>query len=993
MIGDQRPDFWLEALDGFCLNNRRMKFLRMLLVLMMFSQLQGGVPEALAYQTIPSPYHEVTGPIVGASVYEGQLHFTDRLLVVYEPQILDWQGNVQSWGYLEVFDRLTFVKLGEIHPNKTSANKRWGTSLAVEGDYLAVGCSGTDKTPGVDVFSLKTFRRLYHLNSPGSSTIGYGGALDMVGKRLLVHWMGGVSIHDLPTGKLLGTVPLSVSCIENSRSLRFVMYSDAADESGHSEPCQIVDLRRPTESLRIRDLPFLDPNRSSLDVKRAGKHLCLIEHKNGSASIHGYDLVDRKRLFTVNTKDVSGNSVTVWKDRLFISDAFSNDGVIVRDLNTGKVTGNIALGTESKDQWFGYRIACVRDKLFVSSDRAWYAYDPSTLKLLFRADDQGWDLSLAEPVPVKGTDLIGFVFNLNNYSGFLINSYYYNPQVMLLDVRRRRFTHRLNLEDAIIIGGFNPPLNFGRSLYAAGPASVAVERPGFGGDYKVYSLSPSAGGIHQARIASVSYDSTLGYGFEVRRVGSTDPMESVAIGSGKTVVLDVPYAEFVSGADYELVRNQRFRVKDDYDVPWEDLKTLLGGNAEDVAIHGELAVVSVPEHDSPKTAAGAVFVLNLAKKKIVRMIKEPNAGINHRFGSSIDLDGERLAVGSTTGVYVYNIETGTLLASFPAAVTVALSGNILIRGYNEGTYANGSWTYNGKATAYDLTTGKSLYTVPTGYMSRFSYDTTRIALGATRMLLGLNVHDLATGVFQFKLSSPNPQTDDNFSSSIAVDGDVAAVGASGQGAAYLFDLTTGQSFRTCQIQDRPEGFTNYYISGGGLNLNVAAGLLAWVVPDQTSSVTSGIHLFDISTGEEIVKIISPTEEVATIPYPPGSPSIPRGLNIHTLANAVALDGNRLIFLQDGGTSLGSDDVSETRETPLVREIVSLSAAEYLEVAVETRRDTTYQLFAGHSPAQMSDTGIVFQGTGGTVVRRVPIPSNTGSWIASVRLKWANLGNN
>lgn len=971
-----------------------MRVFSLLLIPMMVARLFAGIPEVLSYQKISSPHHEVPNPVAGWNVYDGQLLFTNRYLVVYEPQIPDSHGIVQSWGYIEVFDRLTFTKSGEIHPNESTANNRWGTSLAIGGDYIAVGSSGTEKKTGVDVYDLKTCRPSYHLNPPkGSSGNGYGSLLKVIGSRLLVLATDSVSIYDLTTGKRQGIQPLTSWYSGKSASKRFVMYAEQPDEWGYGKATQVLDLLKPKNPLWIQDLSFLDPDSSSMEVKCFDKRLFLVEPKTGYVKIHGYDLETRTRLFTRRDHQDDGYGSAAWKDRLFVPDPYSspNGRVVVRDFKTGKITSVITPKLKSKDQRFGSRIACIRNTLFISSDKAWYAYDPQTLKQLYRADDQGWNLDHAEPVPTTGSDRIGFVFNFGKYDGFLFNSYYYNPQVMLLDPGSGQFTHRLNLEDAIIMSGFSPPTEFGRSLYAAGQDSVAVERPGTGGDYKIFSLSPSAGVIQQKPVASLLYPSTLGYGFEIRKAGTDTPLQTIPFGSGKTTDADIPYSDFTSGTRYELIRSQQFRLKDDYDILSENLTTLPGGEATNIKVFGNLAVVSVPQYSSPRTSSGAVFVLDMTQNKIVRTIQSPDPQFNEQFGSTMDLDNNRVAVGSKTGTYVYNIETGEMLGKFPAASKAVISGNFLVRSYYDNEYVGSAWVYYWRVTVYDLSTGKPLYTGP----KISKYDATSIKAGSTRMLLGPDVYDLATGQYQFTLSSPNPETDDNFPSAIAADGEIAAVAASGQGTAYLFDLTNGQYLRSCHIHDRPQGFTNYYVKDGGLSLDATTGTLCWLVPDTTATTAQGVHLFDIPTGQEIAKIVSPTHEETAWEFPSGTTTTTIESTYYMTA-IVSLDGNHVVFSQknqNGEISLGSLDATALREIPLVREIVPLAPNAYLEISVETRRDTTYQIYAGPSAAQASDTGISFKGTGDTVIRRIPFPPNARSWVATVQLGWANTGAN
>ncbi|RYD42715.1 MAG: hypothetical protein EOP85_10915, partial [Verrucomicrobiaceae bacterium] len=82
-------------------------------------------------------------------------------------------------------------------------------------------------------------------------------------------------------------------------------------------------------------------------------------------------------------------------------------------------------------------------------------------------------------MPVAGSSKIGFVFNNGKHPGPLLNSFYYNPQVMVFDPELRRFTHRLALDDGIVMGGgASVPVKFGRTLHAGKANNVIADQAG-----------------------------------------------------------------------------------------------------------------------------------------------------------------------------------------------------------------------------------------------------------------------------------------------------------------------------------------------------------------------------------------------------------------------------------------------------------------------------------------------------------------------------------
>lgn len=183
-----------------------------------------------------------------------------------------------------------------------------------------------------------------------------------------------------------------------------------------------------------------------------------------------------------------------------------------------------------------------------------------------------------------------------------------------------------------------------------------------------------------------------------------------------------------------------------------------------VAISGSLAVVGVYQDESDGTTgisnAGRAYVFNADTGVLVTTLNNPTPHASDFFGYSVAIDGNTIVVGAyqdesdgEAGVsaagraYVFNATTGALItalnnpnsnANDHFGYSVGVSGNLAVVGALNDEFDGGTGTTNdGRAYVYNATTG---------------------ALVST-------------------LNNPSPHATDNFGYSVAIDGNVAVVGA------------------------------------------------------------------------------------------------------------------------------------------------------------------------------------------------------------------------
>ncbi len=246
-----------------------------------------------------------------------------------------------------------------------------------------------------------------------------------------------------------------------------------------------------------------------------------------------------------------------------------------------------------------------------------------------------------------------------------------------------------------------------------------------------------------------------------------------------------------------------------------------GGLAEGtaVAISGSLAVVGAPGDDTGAFDAGSVYVFDTSTGSLLQSINNPSPANNARFGYSVAISGNHVVIGSTGSgvVYLFNASTGAHLQTYvnPSPSTddrfgnkVAVSGNrVLTSAYRNDTGA----TDAGAAYLFDLQSGNLLHTFanPTPEASDFfgfsvAVTGDDVVIGALKDDVngantgGAYLFDATTGNLLHTIGNPTPASGDQFGLSVAVSGDMIAVGeslddvgAGNSGAVHLFDVTTG----------------------------------------------------------------------------------------------------------------------------------------------------------------------------------------------------------
>ena len=312
------------------------------------------------------------------------------------------------------------------------------------------------------------------------------------------------------------------------------------------------------------------------------------------------------------------------------------------------------------------------------------------------------------------------------------------------------------------------------------------------------------------------------------------------------------------------------------------------GFAGALAFQGTNIVVGAPSYDGDGTNNGIAYVFSSVTGALVRTFNNPNANIllnftDDAFGSAVAVYGNYAVIGapyedgsntSFKGVaYVFNISTGALVYTltnsnnnddYYTGGSVAISDTYIVVGQNRDFVMVYSLSTGALFRTLDVQSiiGNRGYTVDI-YGDTIIIGTTRVTANFTDTMY-LYQYSASTGVLTRVINNPNPfstQQFDNFGSAVAIYGNYAVVGASGEdianndagsnvGKAYIFDLTNGSLVHTLANPD-PQNADAF---GKSVDLNHRYAIVA----DKNQ-----VHIFNILDGSlEATVAVSLASEVA-----------------------------------------------------------------------------------------------------------------------------------
>ncbi len=308
-----------------------------------------------------------------------------------------------------------------------------------------------------------------------------------------------------------------------------------------------------------------------------------------------------------------------------------------------------------------------------------------------------------------------------------------------------------------------------------------------------------------------------------------------------------------------------------------------------VAISGNTAIVGAYGNDDGGNASGSAYLFDVTTGSQLAKLTASDAATLDRFGYSVANSGNTAIVGAYTddhgsvdsgSAYLFDVTTGNLITKLTASDaaesdkfgwSVAISGNTAIVG---AYFDEDGGRESGSAYLFDVTTGNQLAKLnasDAAELDRFGYSVAidgNIALvGARGLGLGgsaSNIHgsaylfDVTTGNQLAKLDALDvPSTYSEFGYSVAISGNTALVGARGgsntagaTGSAYLFDVTTGNQFAKLIASD---GATNDRF-GRAVAISGNTVIVGAYGDDDDGFSSGSAYLFDAITGNQLSKI-------------------------------------------------------------------------------------------------------------------------------------------
>lgn len=398
--------------------------------------------------------------------------------------------------------------------------------------------------------------------------------------------------------------------------------------------------------------------------------------------------------------------------------------------------------------------------------------------------------------------------------------------------------------------------------------------------------------------------------------------DSVAI-SGDSILIGAP-AVGASSSDFATGRAFTFNVVEGIVQPGSSVTNATPATDDafgtSIELNGQWMVIGVPGETEGLQSAGVVEIYDASGPSpvLIERLESPNPSRGGSFGTSMDLDGDRLVVGqlssehSTAFVFELSTTGTTLLTSLDSpdgfsngfGRSVAISGDrVLVGDFRKGSAS--LFDIGGSEpvlidTLTDPDTGSNLF----GWTAAMDGDL--ITIGAFRSDTG--TADLAGKTHVYRvvnedavlietLTSPSPSIVNGYSSGLAVEGNRIVVGEPGRdldpnatndntGSVYVYEVVGNQvSLRQSIAQIESSYF--------GQSVDLSDGRLAvGAVFDRHTGVSGGrAYLYQIVDGEFVAEADFDN---------------PTGLVGSDFGSAVAVSGDRVLVASPGDSTIGSD---------------------------------------------------------------------------------------
>lgn len=306
-----------------------------------------------------------------------------------------------------------------------------------------------------------------------------------------------------------------------------------------------------------------------------------------------------------------------------------------------------------------------------------------------------------------------------------------------------------------------------------------------------------------------------------------------------------------------------------------------------VAISGNVAIIGADRDDDHGANSGSAYLFDATTGNQLFKLTASDGMKSDAFGHSVAIDGNLALIGAISdddeiaghnagSAYLFDVTTGNQLMKLTASDAgqldqfghgVAISGNRMVIGsyLNDDAGAN-----SGSAYIFDTSTGEELYKLTASDAAEGDWFGYWIAIQGNIAVVGARrdddggfnsgsayVFDVTTGEELFKLTASDAGAIAEFGYSAAIDGDRVVIGAFGAsdkgyktGSAYVFDLTTGKELYKLSASDGERGDEFGYAVGISGNL-VVVGAFG---DDDVGDASGSAYVYDLTFGDEVLKL-------------------------------------------------------------------------------------------------------------------------------------------
>lgn len=297
-----------------------------------------------------------------------------------------------------------------------------------------------------------------------------------------------------------------------------------------------------------------------------------------------------------------------------------------------------------------------------------------------------------------------------------------------------------------------------------------------------------------------------------------------------------------------------------------------------VAMQGSIAVIGAPGADDQGAGSGAAYLFDLGSGKQLAKLVPTNGSIGDAFGSSVAIDGGIVAIGAryrdgiapnAGAVYLFDlgsleqiamIEPASLSANDSFGCAVAMGDGRLVAGA-QGTW-DGPLYFAGAAYVLEVSSGEVQHVLRADDAAANDFFGAAVAIDGDRVVVGAwskslvfdhsgaaYVFDAVTGIQQGPRLSPRDAADrDHFGRSVAIRGDLIAIGSPGDddagfesGSVHLYDATSSEPILEIHATDASP------LARLGASVSLASDRVVAGAPgdDQGAEGAGAVYVFDL----------------------------------------------------------------------------------------------------------------------------------------------------